>query len=123
MLKNSVIYNCGLNLLAAGIFLTCSPALAEEGGGGHVAPGGVATLIDTAPSRPGWIVEPIFVHYKGSFDATKQLPIAGELSLGLDAKVDNLTLGLLYTFENKVWGAYYSQAFSSRMPGWIYKVM
>ena len=91
------------------LLLLCSTsAMAEEGGGGHAAPGSVATLIDAAPSSPGWVVEPIFVHYEGDFDVSRTLPIGGIVSVGLDAKVDTLTLGALYTFADKVWGAYYS---------------
>jgi hypothetical protein len=108
MFNYFVLYNRSARLLAFSLILFSCSALAEEGGGGHVAPGGVATLIDAAPTTPGWIVEPIFVHYAGQFDVTKQLPIAGKISLGLDAKVDTLTLGGLYTFEKKVWGGFYS---------------
>ena len=34
-------------------------ALAAEGGTGHYIPGGTATLIDLAPTKPGWVVEPM----------------------------------------------------------------
>ncbi len=98
--------NC--RLIAVGLFFSASLALAEEGGGGHVAPGGVATLIDAAPTRNGWVLEPIFVHYDGGFSAFKELPIGGLKSLGLNANVDTLTLGALYTFDKTVWGAHYS---------------
>jgi hypothetical protein len=84
------------------------PIAAEEGGGGHVAPGGVATLIDAAPTSPGWVVEPIFVHYEGTFSESRQLPIGGVKSVGLDATVDTMTIGALHTFDEKLWGASYS---------------
>ncbi len=90
------------------VFLAAFPLVAEEGGGGHAAPGGVATLIDAAPTTPGWVIEPIYVNYQGDFKASKSLPIGGVVSLGLDAKVDTLTIGALQTFEQKVWGASYS---------------
>lgn len=81
---------------------------AEEGGGGHVAPGGVGTLIDAAPTKSGWVLEAMFIHYKGDFSAKKQLPIGGLLSLGMEATSDTLNVGALYTFEEKLWGAHYS---------------
>jgi len=65
-------------------------------------------LIDAAPSRPGWVIDPIFVHYDGGFSASREFPIGGLVSLGLNAAVDTLTLGALYTFDNTVWGAHYS---------------
>lgn len=34
-------------------------AIASEGGTGHYLPGAVATMIDLAPTQPGWVVEPI----------------------------------------------------------------
>ncbi len=109
-MENRVIEKptCLNTAILAALFFFISPALAEEGGSGHIAPGGVATLIDAAPTRPGWVIEPIYVHYGGSFDATRELPIAGKTSLGLDVRVDTLTLGALYTFDKKLWGAHYS---------------
>ncbi len=95
-------------LFAVLTFLSTAPLMAEEGGGGHAAPGGVATLIDAAPTKPGWVIEPIYVNYQGDFNASKTLPIGGVVSLGLDAKVDTLTIGALQTFDKKVWGASYS---------------
>ncbi len=97
---------CGL--LALGMLMSVSVSWAEEGGTGHVAPGGVATLIDNAPTKAGWVVESIYVNYEGSFSRKKDIPIGGLKSLGLDANVDVLTLGALYTIDETVWGAHYS---------------
>lgn len=85
-----------------------SPVCAEEGGTGHYVPGSVATLIDTAPTQPGWVLQPLFLHYEGSFDGSKALPVAGVVSTGLDVSVDSITLGSLYSLESKVMGATYS---------------
>jgi len=96
--------------LAAGVAaLVLSPSLqAEEGGTGHVAPGAVATMIDAPPSKSGWVIEAIYTRYTGGFDAIKELPIGGEISLGLDATADVLTVGALYTFKNELLGAHFS---------------
>jgi len=103
----ALLANCS-RLLVSGLLFSTTPALAEEGGGGHAAPGGVATLIDTAPTRPGWVLEPIYVHYDGDFSASREIPTGGLISLGLDATVDTLTFGALYTFDKTLWGAHYS---------------
>jgi len=100
--KLSFLLLCGL-----GSMLSTTSVLAEEGGTGHVSPGAVGTLIDLAPTRSGWVLESIFTHYDGSFDKDG-LPVGGLKSFGLDANVDVLTLGALYTFDSKLWGAFYS---------------
>jgi len=105
--RNNILV-CSLCAVVLGVSIPGPSIFAEEGGTGHVAPGGVATLIDAAPTRPGWVVEPIYVHYEGEFKTSKQVPIGGLISFGLDATVDTFTLGALYTFDKKVWGAYYS---------------
>ncbi len=48
-------------LLFISLALACTPgAHAAEGGVTHYLPGGTATLIDLAPTKPGWVVEPIY---------------------------------------------------------------
>ncbi|WP_295431160.1 transporter [uncultured Thiodictyon sp.] len=83
-------------------------ALAAEGGVGHYLPGGMATLIDRPPTKPGWVVEPIYLHYEGSAAASRAIPIAGTLAAGLSASSDALLLGGLYTFAQTPLGAHYS---------------
>lgn len=83
-------------------------ALATEGGTGHYLPGVIATLIDLAPTKPGWVVEPIYLHYQGSASVTKSIPLAGDITAGLNAKSDAALLGGLYTFGQTVLGAHYS---------------
>lgn len=91
---------------------TCSIVIpradAEEGGAGHHVPGGASTLIDLAPTKPGWVFETIYLHYDGDAKANVALPVAGLLTLGLDATSDALAVGGFYTFEQQVCGAYYS---------------
>jgi hypothetical protein len=90
------------------ILATAPGAAGAEGGSGHYVPGGTATLIDLAPTKPGWVVEPITLHYGGSASVSRTIPIAGTLALGLSAKSDAVLLGGLYTFETPVLGAHLS---------------
>jgi len=96
------------SLLGLSIGLCFSTAYAEEGGTGHYTPGGMATLIDQPPVQAGWVIQPIYLHYDGEYSVSKTLPIAGVVSTGLNAKIDALTLGGLYTFEEQVFDAYFS---------------
>lgn len=88
------------NLLLASI--TCSLALAagtraEEGGGAHYMPGGVASFIDAFPGKPGAIA-PLgyFTYYDGSAAADQTLPLGGLLTAGLEATVYAGTAGVIY---------------------------
>jgi hypothetical protein len=83
---------------------------AEEGGTGHYVPGGAATLIDLPPTKAGWVIEPVYLHYAGDASASRQIPVGGLLAGGLDARSDAFTLGGLYTFEKPILGAHYSVA-------------
>ena len=105
-----VLHNPGLLAIMAaglGILMLCSAANAEEGGTGHYAVGGVATLIDAAPTQPGWVLQPLVLHYDGDFSGSVSVPVGGVISAGLEARVDALTLGGFYTFGHTVLGAHY----------------
>ena len=97
-----VITLAGLLVVASGL------GFAEEGGGGHYAPGGAATLIDLLPTEPGFILQPIYFHYRGDAGASKTFPIAGRITANLEAEVNSVTLGALYTFDRTVLGAHYT---------------
>jgi len=88
--------------------------LASEGGAGHYMPGAVATLIDLPPTKPGWVVEPIYLHYEGDVDSSKHVPAAGLDTVGMDAKLDVLLLVGLYSLKQPVLGATYS--FGASLP-------
>ena len=94
------------------IITTCATLIplshAEEGGSGHAVPGGKSTLIDLLPTQPGWVIEAMYLHYDGNAEAARSIPVAGLLTLGLDATSDALTVGTIYTFEPQILGAYYS---------------
>lgn len=83
-------------------------SMAAEGGTTHDLPGGTATLIDLAPTQPGWVVQPIYFHYSGKASASGAIPVAGTLALSLEADSDALLLGGLYTFAQSLLGARYS---------------
>ena len=98
---------------AGGLGLVCCAlvplsATATEGGSSHYLPGAVATLIDLAPTQPGWVIEPVDLHYEGDAGTKRTLPIAGLDALGLKATLDALLIGGFYTLDHKVLGAYYS---------------
>lgn len=89
-------------------FVICSPLVAEEGGAGHYMPGGMGTLIDTPPTKPGWVAEAIYMHYSGEASISRSFPIAGLLAAGIEATSDAAMVGGFYTFEQMLFGAYYS---------------
>ncbi len=83
------------------------PALsyAEEGGGGHYAPGAMASLFDQVSEAPGFGAALFYNYYEGSASANLALPIAGSLDLGVSAVSNSAVLGLTYVFEPRVFGA------------------
>lgn len=85
-----------------------SPALAEEGGASRYVPGNTASLIDLPPSKPGWVVETMYLRYDGDASASGTFPNAGLVTAGLDATSDAWIVGGLYTFESPVLDAHYS---------------
>ncbi|MEY3897004.1 MAG: hypothetical protein RLZZ214_2525 [Verrucomicrobiota bacterium] len=101
-----VIRTCALFAIMA----ATSSLRAEEGGTGHYVPGGAATLIDLPPTKAGWVVEPIYLHYEGNASASRPIPVGGLLAGGLDAASDAFILGGVYTFDPEIIGAHYSVA-------------
>ena len=95
-------FTLGISLLLA------SSLIAEEGGAGHYMPGAMATLIDTPPTKAGWVIEPIYMHYSGEASISSSFPQAGLLTAGLEASSDAYMLGGFYTFEPTSFGAYYT---------------
>lgn len=95
-------------LLLAGITALSSTVVAEEGGAGHYMPGGMATLIDAPPTKAGWVITPMYMHYSGEVSISRSFPLAGLLTAGLEASSDAYMVGGFYTFEQTVFGAHYS---------------
>ncbi|MGL4402012.1 MAG: SphA family protein [Luteolibacter sp.] len=97
------------HLTRAALFLTLvSPVLAEEGGAGRYVPGNAATLIDLPPTKPGWVIETMYLHYDGDASASRSFPNAGLVTAGLDATSDAWIMGAFHTFETPVLDAHYS---------------
>lgn len=83
--------------------------LAAEGGTSHVLPGANATLVDLAPTGPGYFVKPMYLNYSGS--ATARIPTAAGIVSNADATANTFVLGGGYTFESTVLGgAHYTVA-------------
>lgn len=89
--------------------LTLSPLLhAEEGGGGHYAPGSVATIADLMPTQAGWVINPMYLYFDGDALASLNVPVAGLTTLNIDAVSQSFILGGTYTFREKLWDAWFS---------------
>ena len=77
---------CFLGLFAVlGIALPPGIAMAEEGGSGHYLPGSMASFIDGVPLSETFLMRANIIYYNGSVGPTKQLPIAGQTTLGAEA--------------------------------------
>jgi len=88
-----------LALLTALVMLPVLPGLsrAEEGGSGHYAPGAMASFFDAFPPDPGRLaVFGFYTHYMGSAEASREIPVAGLLTFGLEATTDIATVGAFY---------------------------
>jgi len=89
--------------------LTLSPLLhAEEGGGGHSAPGSASTMADLPPTKAGWVINPMYLYYDGSSEGSSRLPVAGLTTLNIDATSQSFMLGGTYTFPEKLWDAWFT---------------
>ncbi len=76
----------GIALTAALAGGSLAPLRAEEGGGGHYAPGAAATFVDALPGKPGWAVANYFMYYDASAGASRQLPYGGLITFGLKSR-------------------------------------
>jgi len=83
-------------------------SMAAEGGNTHYIPGSLATMIDLAPTQPGWVLEPMYLHYNGNVGSNARIPVAGLSTLGLDASSDAVIIGGFYTLDQELIGAHYS---------------
>ena len=64
--QSSILVLCALIGLGPGLAVH-----AEEGGAGHYVPGGFATLIDLPSTKPGWAINPLYLHYDGDLTALR----------------------------------------------------
>jgi hypothetical protein len=97
-----------LGLTLSGALAVVPTVVAGEGGVGHDIPGSMATLIDLPPTKPGWVIETAYLHYKGDVSASRMLEVGGLLAANLHATSDALLLGSFYTFNKEALGAWYS---------------
>jgi hypothetical protein len=95
-------------LLIFGMLVIAKPLLAVEGGVTHYVPGAMATMIDLAPTDPGWVLLPAYMHYQGEASASGTIPTAGLVTAGLDATSDAVLMGGFYTLPKQVFGAFYT---------------
>jgi hypothetical protein len=83
-------------------------ARAEEGGAGHYAPGSFASFVQVLPDKPGIGAFNYFVYYKGSVSANRELPIAGQLTINVDATSYADSFGAFWVTPFKIIGANYA---------------
>ena len=79
----------------------------EEGGSGHYMPGATASFIDTLPGKPGLAIANFFNYYSGNASVSKQLPLGGLITAGLDARAYSDTVVALYQTQLELMGGYY----------------
>ena len=89
------------------------PLLASEGGSSHYTPGAAATFIDFPPGIPQNVIVPM-LGYFGSASATKQFPIAGQVTAGVHANIFAFNPTYQYDLPNPVAGGHY--AFTLSIP-------
>ncbi|MBK7973721.1 MAG: transporter [Deltaproteobacteria bacterium] len=103
--------------VGCGVALACGaqPALAEEGGSGHYAPGSMASFIDGVAPKPALLVRLNVLYYSGSAGADRAIPIGGNTALGLDATVVGYGLTTFWRPEIEL-GERWSYAMSLTIP-------
>jgi hypothetical protein len=114
---------CKQNLIAAAlagslvllVVILPLSACAEEGGSGHYLPGSMASFIDAVPLRETFIMRANIIYYNGSIGANKQLPIAGQTTLGANASSWGLGLTVLWRPPLDL-GERWSYAMSATIP-------
>jgi hypothetical protein len=90
-------------------------ARAEEGGSGHYAPGAMASFFDAFPPDPGRLAMfGFYTHYEGCAEASREIPVAGQLTFGLEATTDIATVGAFYRTRLDVLGG--GLAFGAAVP-------
>ena len=97
------------------IALLPGAALAEEGGSGHYLPGSMASFIDGVPLEETFLMRANLIYYNGSVGPTKQLPIAGQTTLGAEASSFGMGLTVLWRPPLDL-GERWSYAMSATIP-------
>ena len=81
---------------------------AEEGGGGHYAPGAAASFIDTLPGRPALAVANYFMYYNASAGATRPFPLGGQITFDVHTRAYCDSILALYETPLKLAGGNYT---------------
>lgn len=99
------------------VLIVSSSASAEEGGSGHYMPGSMASFVDGVPTEPTFIARINYIHYNGSTDINRSLPIAGATVADVDAVSDAFGLTMLWAPDWKI-GENWTYAMSATIP-WL----
>ena len=95
-MKKTVVHG----FLAIAAAATSTSCLAVEGGVGRSFIGAQITpYIGIIPPQPGFQYSFSYVHLDGSIGGSKQVPIAGEIALNLDATFDLYAASLAYIWD------------------------
>jgi hypothetical protein len=103
-----IVKSLTLGVLVALTILVPLSAYTEEGGSGHYLPGGAASFVDALPGKTGLAIANYFTYYDASATLSRQLPIGGLITAGLDATVYSDTILALYQTPLKLLGGYYA---------------
>jgi hypothetical protein len=110
-----------VTIVVAFLTATCGApwgaAWAEEGGGGHYAPGAAASFIDQMPGRPAWAVANYFMYYSGSASGRKAIPTGGQIAYGLDSQAWVDSVLVMRETDLSLFGGKYGFAFAIPLVG------
>ena len=88
-----------LPLIAATVLAT-DPAIAVEGGLGRPITGfQVTPYAGVIPPQPGWIWQFGYSHYSGEISGSREVPIAGQIALGLETDFSLLSATGVYIWN------------------------
>jgi hypothetical protein len=94
--------------LVGALALATTVARADEGGAGHYAPGSFASFIDVLPDKPGLGVFNYFTYYNGDANASRPIPIAGQIAANVSATAYAETIGAFWVTPLKIFGGNYA---------------
>ncbi len=90
-------------LLASLVLLASSPVVAVEGAMGRPITGmQVTPFAGLIPPAPGFSWQLGYVYYSGSIDASRDVPIGGELAIGIDAEFSLFLATGIYIWDTSV---------------------
>lgn len=90
-------------MLAGALLCASSLASADEGGVSFWLPGQFGSLA-AVPGSPGWSLPMIYYHLDADEGASKEFPVGGNITAGIDVGADMVFLVPTYTLARPVWG-------------------